>query len=937
MPKDLAPVYIVSHTHWDREWYWPFRRFRVNLERVVHQVLEELESDPEFRHFLLDGQAVLLEDYLGVRPEDRRRLAALVQAGKLAVGPWYVLPDEFLVSGEATVRNLLTGHRIANAFGACQKVGYLPDSFGHIAQLPQILRRAGIDSFVFTRGHGDEAAELGLEFTWRAPDGSEVLAVHQCEGYCNAGSLGHAELWHAHTQRAVDPERAVTRVREIFAEMYDRSNGNIWLLCNGCDHLPPQADLAVVMQALREAFPEKEFRHASLAEFLTAVRASGCAGKVYTGELRGGREHPILSGVWSARMPLKQLNDVCQTLLADQVEPLLAYARFAHGRDYPQGLLRDAWKLLLKNHPHDSICGCSTDEVHREMMARFAGITAAGEQMARNALTSLAPTFGREPAGDRGTVLCVFNPLPITRTAILERTVVLQPLGYDMEKLQLYDEAGRPVPFKVVERLVVERFWGVDYRTELTAEQQQAAFAAYREHFGPRILKGEEEAGRHDTFLRIQFAARDLPPLGHALFHLTDGAPPAPPETAAPVPTSPTELTDSVLVAENLLENTFFRVHLRPDGTFDVLDKTSNYLYRGLNVLEDVEDIGDEYDHCATDNPEIITSLGMDGGLRVVEDTGLRGTLEARLAMDLPRGVVPDRTRRTRREREQVECEVCVRVTLMAHCPRVDVALEFDNQAQDHRLRALFPTGLITDTLVSDGHFLVNRRPITPGTTGVSWVQPPSQTLPQQDFSLLEDGAHGLAILNRGLPEIAALPDQHGHVTLALTLLRCVGWLSRDDLASRRQANAGPTVFTPDAQCPGRHLFQYAVVPFAGDWLGADVLGISRRFHVAPLVVQGVADGCVPGGAGLVGKTSARTAITAVKRQEERDTLIVRVYNLTGEKVAETLTFGRDCRSGWRTNLLEERQEELIAFSPRELGLEMGPHEIVTVEVMFSE
>jgi mannosylglycerate hydrolase len=195
LPKDLAPVYIVSHTHWDREWYWPFRRFRVNLERVVHQVLEELESDPEFRHFLLDGQAVLLEDYLGVRPEDRRRLAALVQAGKLAVGPWYVLPDEFLVSGEATVRNLLTGHRIANAFGACQKVGYLPDSFGHIAQLPQILRRAGIDSFVFTRGHGDEAAELGLEFTWRAPDGSEVLAVHQCEGYCNAGSLGHAVLF----------------------------------------------------------------------------------------------------------------------------------------------------------------------------------------------------------------------------------------------------------------------------------------------------------------------------------------------------------------------------------------------------------------------------------------------------------------------------------------------------------------------------------------------------------------------------------------------------------------------------------------------------------------------------------------------------------------------------------------------------------------------
>jgi len=141
-------VYIVCHTHWDREWYLPYHAFRVKLNRVVRAVLDALENDAAYEHFVLDGQSILLTDHLAVQPEDTERIRALVQAGKLAVGPWYVLPDLFLVSGEATVRNLLLGYQDTGAFGSTQKIGYLPDSFGHIAQLPQILRQAGIDSFI---------------------------------------------------------------------------------------------------------------------------------------------------------------------------------------------------------------------------------------------------------------------------------------------------------------------------------------------------------------------------------------------------------------------------------------------------------------------------------------------------------------------------------------------------------------------------------------------------------------------------------------------------------------------------------------------------------------------------------------------------------------------------------------------------------------------
>ncbi len=352
-PRSPTEVYVVSHTHWDREWYRPFHQFRVDLVAVVQTVLDRLEHDDAFEHFVLDGQSIVLEDYLAIRPEDETRIRTLVQAGALSIGPWYVLSDEFLVSAEATVRNLLLGHKIARAFGPVQRVGYVPDAFGHIAQLPQILRSAGMDSFVYTRGNGGEIDELGLEYRWSAPDGSEVLAVNQFRGYCNGGELGFREPSHARTQRTVDVNYAVEQVRRLFAEMGERSRGDVFLLNNGCDHLPPQPQLADILAALRRAFPTTAFKHTGLAEFMQAVRDAGIASEVYSGELLGARLQFILSGVWSARTYLKQHNERAQHLLANYVEPISSYTHFALGRSYPNGTIEQSWKLLLQNHPHD--------------------------------------------------------------------------------------------------------------------------------------------------------------------------------------------------------------------------------------------------------------------------------------------------------------------------------------------------------------------------------------------------------------------------------------------------------------------------------------------------------------------------------------------------------------------------------------------------------
>ncbi len=928
---DFAPsvAFIVSHTHWDREWYLTYHQFRTKLVNVVQRVLEQLEEESEFRHFLLDGQSIILEDYLAIQPQDASRIAGLVAQGALSLGPWYILPDEFLVSGESTVRNLMLGHEVAEELGGAQKVGYMPDSFGHIAQMPQILKRAGIDSFVYTRGSGDELDRLGHEFRWRAPDGSEVLAVNQCGGYSSAGSLGHREEWEAHTQRATDIGLAVQRVGELFEQMSHPCRKDVYLINNGCDHFPPQRNFTAILTALREAFPHTEFRHGSLAEFLAEVRKRNRNLASYEGELLGGKSHHILSGVWSARMYLKQENHVAQNLLSSLVEPFSAYMRFCHTNEYPSGLAEYSWKTLLENHPHDSICGCSTDEVHRQMIPRFSAVAETGEQILREHLVGLTPTFAREERDDRHTVLCVANTLPERRSEVVERLVVLQPFDIALDRLGLFDEAGNEVPCELIDQWFVDRFWGVDYRTELFGERQRALFQTYLDHHGDRIDQIDSKSGTRDCFLLIRFLAADLPPVGHVHYFLRErereGGGVVGPK-AGQGPAYP-----GVSVTDSTLENEHVEVSLHRDGTFDVRDKASGHIFRGLNRLEDTEDVGDEYDYAPCAESHTVTSDGVCGVMNVVDGGGLRGCLEVDYQLTLPVAIEPDRTRRSR---ERVDCRVRMRVALRPTSPVVEVELQFNNEASDHRLRAQFPTGVSSETVVSDGHFYINHRPIDQ-PLGEDWKQAPAGTYPQQEFTLVQDGERGVALLNKGLPEIQAHRSETGGVTLSLTLIRAVGWLSRDDFDTRRRSNAGPTLYTPEAQCNGLQTLEYAVAPFVGSYIEADIKGLSQRYRTPVLTIQGVADQRVSGDSFLVQKAGRSTCVSAIKKHEVRDTLVVRLFNLTSEPVEEFLRFGVDIRQAWRVDLLEERFEALKPASDRELRVLLRPHEIATLEIRF--
>ena len=380
---------VVAHTHWDREWYLPFEQFRLRLGATVDDILDTLERDPSFRSFTLDGQAILLEDYADVRPENEARLRALLAAGRLEAGPWYVLPDEILVGGESLVRNLLLGRRVCRRFGVePSSAGYEPDSFGHPAQLPQILAGFGLRTLLFSRGLGDELDEAGVVFRWRAGGGAEVVACQLLPHYDNFARL----TWYG------DAAERVEAVVDRFGELLHRAGQNTILLANGSDHLPIEPELPEICTGLEERFGTT-FTIGRFSDHQPAAERL----PVHEGELVGSRLQNVLRGVNSARIHLKQANERAERrLLAVET---LASLHALRGRPYPAADLELAWRDLLRNHPHDSICGCSCDEVHRDMAVRFEQLDRTLDVVERDvagvggALVNTLPFFRRRVVG----------------------------------------------------------------------------------------------------------------------------------------------------------------------------------------------------------------------------------------------------------------------------------------------------------------------------------------------------------------------------------------------------------------------------------------------------------------------------------------------------------------------------------------------------------
>lgn len=830
---------IAPHTHWDREWYSPFQVFRRRLVRLVDRVLELLDTNEDYPCFSLDGQTVVLEDYLEVRPENEEKIRSYVREGRLLIGPWYVLPDEFLVSGEALVRNLMRGHRVAGKFGRVMRVGYEPDAFGHVGQLPQILAGFGLDNVMFTRGAtADPVCDKAL-FVWKAAGGTEALAIHQVKGYGNFAELPK------------DDEGVVRHAQEAIAALEPHLTGRILLLNAGTDHQEADPRMPRLIRLLSERIPDVEFRHVNYDEAVEALRGEREGLPVYRGELRGGRFHPFLPGVYSMRMPIKQKNAACEAALERCAEPLAAMAWQTTGYDYPRSLLGIAWVFVMKNHPHDSICGCSIDEVVDEMMPRFEQCLQIADGVAHGSMMSMSA-----PPAAGEIRLRIFNSAGAERTDVCRVLLPTASLGSGDAPFVVEFGNGEVRAAQVRPAPPTRVSGAVDW-TEM--EMSQVVFTAEVSPFGYR-----------DCVLRRM---------------------------------KPGENIEAGVKAEGTtIENEYLKLTMRPDGTLDVTDKRTERTFEGLAYLEDEGDGGDEYDFSPLDEGRPIRTKNRKALITMTESGAAAATLRAEMAMPLPEAIRLDRKGRSARK---TPCPVCVEATVAAGMPRIDLKVTFGNRVKDHRLRMVFETGLKASATAAESAFEVVERPVK-FEPHPEWDQPNQPTQPQQTFVDVSDGERGLAIINRGLPEYEARSGRKG-TTLNLTLLRCAEWMSRPDLKTRR-GDCGPMVFTPGGQSQGDHEFNISILPHAGDWRSGNTIHEAHAFS-SPLLVMATGHfygrdaflapcghplGIVFRGADeaegngksekefCLAKPDAETVVTALKKAEDEDALVLRFWRMRG-------------------------------------------------------
>jgi len=932
-------LFLIPHTHWDREWHHTFQQFRFRLARLMDKLLGILASDPDYRRFTLDGQAIVVEDYLEIYPEREAELRRYIQEGRLLIGPWYVLPDEFLVSPEAIIRNLMFGDQICRRFGFKMDVGYTPDTFGHIGQLPQILKGFGIEVAVLRRGLSDEPVEL----TWEAPDGSRILLLYLRDGYDNAARLP-----------LHDEDELAQALQRIAESLAPHSLSGCIHLMHGTDHMEPDPRLTAALKKARERLQfEAELLIADLPSYVRAVKEAlaekGHELPVVRGELRSPKRHHLLSGVLSTRIWLKQRNAHCQVLLEKWAEPFAAFAHFTSPRPLtpdPRPFIRESWRHLLRNHPHDSICGCSIDQVDKEVALRFDWV----EQIAEGVISQSLEAIANQVASE-GLQAVVFNPTAGPRTDVATATV---PLRGDLTDFILVDEEGEEVPHQVVTQrrseiasLELDRdgFMGMmslvqegrilNYVLQgfhISVQGDVASIDLTLAEHGPPDKSLAEEALwqaralvsdksiRHfhikahtPTEATFVFLAPEVPGHGYRTFRLLPSPAKAPPSgQPTPMPLC--------------IENQSLIVKADPSyGTFTLTDRETGLVLRGLNHFVDGGDRGDEYNYCPPEEDLIVDHPAYPPVIEVAESGPVRQTLRIEMVYLLPASLSDDRKRR---EVNTVEVPVISYVSLYPGIRRLDIRTEVWNRARDHRLRVHFPVPVQVEHAWVEGAFEVIRRPVEVPAATAEWVEQPQPTGPNLGFVDVNDGQKGLMVANRGLPEYEVIRKRDG-MEIALTLLRSVGWLSRDDLSTRR-GHAGPALPTPGAQGLGKHVFEYAIIPHRGGWQVAFQEAQAFRAPFRALVTD-AHPGPLPSQMSFVQVEPQALVVSAIKLAAKGEGLLVRLYNPTDERVRGRIRLWRPFHKASLANLNEEEIEELPLKEGREVAIAVRPKGVVTL------
>jgi len=954
----MKTIHVISHTHWDREWYLTFQQFRLRLVHLVDGLLDILAEDHNYKHFMLDGQTIMLGDYLIMRPEAEDTIKDHVRNGRILIGPWHILPDMFLVSPEAHIRNLLAGDREARKFGQKMMIGYMPDSFGHIEQMPQILRGFGIDNACLWRGLDDQPAE----FWWQSPDGSRVLLMYLRDSYSNGAGLNadnHAQF--------------TEQIKKAADSLAPHSISSHFLVMYGTDHMAPPNGITKAIQAANKNLNEYCVIHSTLPAYLQAVQAEITEREseisIVVGELRSSKRSHLLPGVLSTRMWIKQRNHACENLLEKWAEPFSLFASLISTDNKPAFIVRQAWQLLMECHPHDSICGCSIDQVYEEMKVRFDQVEQIGEEITQQSLEALALVIKTDhaplPNGSNLSSIIVFNPLSFPRTDVVSASIILPA---NISSFEIVDEAGNIMQHQssngkttdltnvcvqreklssllgmvhegrvgnlAVQDIRLERDGSIVLVDAIVAENDlpkvdvwNESVKALQEFINDSSIETFHIHARSPESANIIFVASDVPALGWKTFYIRakkndPSAIKISPAMHRLAPLASLPILRKLIACYSnpklrppyVIENMLFAVELKSnDRTFTVTDKTTQRIYHGLNRFVDSGDCGDEYNF----SPPAVDSTQNQSVLRDVRI--VRGSVQqamiVSLVLNVPSGLSIDRRARSN---EMVELPITTTITLTNGVPRIDIHTRVENHARDHRLRDHFPFAAENIEFAKyDGHFEIVRRKIGVPFHDSTWVEEPRPETHQRAFTAVAD----MITANRGLPEVEVTSCHE----IAITLLRCVGWLSRDDL-STRNGHAGPYLETPKAQMPGEWDFYYSIILGQKNFLQAWSFDSPLR-----AISTDVHSGMLSSSGSFVDIDNPSFLLSAVKEVDNGNGWLVRGYNICDKDIEIVIKPWKKFNKAERVNLAEQIISPLKIERSGEVRITVRRHEIATV------
>lgn len=876
-------VHVVPHSHWDREWYFTTSRSKVYLMKDLKDVLDTLESNPDFKYFMVDAQGSLLDDYIKWMPQDKDRITKLVKEKKLVIGPWYTQTDQLVISGESIVRNMYYGMKRCETFGGYMNVGYVPDSFGQSGNMPQIYKEFGIEDTLFWRGVSDDMVNH-TDYNWRGDDGSVVFTTQIPFGYYIGGNIPE------------DPKQSEEFwQKECFEKAGGRSATKHIYFPNGFDQAPIRTNLPEIIKERNEKDPENEYVISCIEDYIKDVKSENPELEEVSGELVIAKHMRIHKSIFSSRSDLKVMNTQIQNYVTNVMEPLLTLS-YNLGNDYPHEAVGEIWKLLFENAAHDSIGSCISDTANEDVYVRY--------KQARDIAVNLVELHSRLIAtsvkNDAEMTFTLINTLPQKRNdTVVVKTYI--PGG----NFAILDEKGNKVDYTVIESRDL-----TDYVLSQTIKLDPS-----RKFYVPsQVLEAT-----------IAIKTSDVPAFGYVQYTLdTKGN------------------SAKNLEKKNTLENEFYAINVEEDGSLTITDKENNVTYKNQGVLVENGDDGDSFNYSPPRKDlEVFSnksecSVEVSGSdiydqavikFNMVVPKDLEERAEGKVSVNLPITM----TVALRKDSKVIDFNVHVDNKGLSHrlCVLFDSQIVSSFNYADEQFGSIKRPNYYEKEMKL---YMASAENKTEKKTGVqelanwandqsTWQEPPISIEPTQSYVSLTDGKQGIAVIPQGVREYEVL-DNH---MIRLTLFRTYGFMGKENLIYRPGRASGERIIeTPAAQLLKEMDFAFGFTTYASDINEANVDTLAKAYNTNIEVYtyaeflngrlifsQREIEGTKESRYSLF-ETENKLVVSAMKKAEDNDGYIIRLFNgKNHENISDTIKFNFDVKEAYYTNLREEKTEDI--------------------------